>query len=420
VNKRDILSRLALLALPALTAATALSFFFVTDRADLKRIITYTFALASLALLLSVEAGYLYYKYSRSRPRLKRVGGERDFLRRKAKFLESRLASLEDDVEVLSAMRQVARAAAAHDELDRVLEETLKIVQDLVGAEWVTIFVHDEDSGKLVPRAHRRGARNYLGGKIPPEVVDDTHVHEAFRYESVIKEIENDRLLAAVPAISGGDKVAVIAVSARLAGTHDEKAQRVEALESALKEIAENIAYALRAVSLQTRAYEDDLTGLGNRGLFDERLSEMVALALRKNQPLSLVLVDIDRFKNVNDTYGHQTGDRVLRDVSALLEKNLRRYDTAYRYGGEELALLLPQTELADAVKLAERIRSKLEKKSFLSGKLRVTASFGAAALGNKTLSEEALVAAADAEMYRAKSRGRNRVEPASIMASGP
>lgn len=418
MNRRDYLVRLALVALPVLTAATALSFFFATDRTEMKSVIAYTFVLAALALLLSVEAMWLYYQYSRHRPRLKRVGGERDFLKRRAKFLESRLASLEDDVEVLSAVRQLARVAGAHDELDRVLEETLRIVQDLVNADWVTIFVHDEKTGKILPRAHRKGADTSIGARIPPEVVDDSHVREVFQYESAVMEIEGDNFYAAVPAISGGDKVGVLAVSAPLGGTPEDKASRIDAIESALKEVAENIAYALRAATLQTRAFEDDLTGLGNRGLFEERLGEMVALASRKNQPLSLVLVDIDRFKSVNDTYGHQTGDRVLRDVASLLSKNLRRYDSAYRYGGEELALLLPQTDLKDAARLAERIRDKLEKKVFLSGKLRVTASFGVASLGGKVLTQDALVAAADAELYRAKSGGRNRVEPAAMLAS--
>jgi len=416
VNKQDALVRILLGALPAVGAAAALSFFYVAGRADTAVLLTYTVVLASLALLLAVEAYWLYYWYVRSRPRLRRIGRERDFLQRRSKFLEGRLAILEDDIEVLSAMRQVARAATAHDGLDRVLDETLKIIQELISADWVTVFVYDEKSDTLVPRAHRRGAESYLGKKIPPGIIDDTNVNEAFRFGSVIKQVESDALLAAVPALTGGVRLGVVSVSAPLAGTPDEKAQRVEVFEAALKDVAEHVAYALRSVTLQTRAYEDDLTGLGNRGLFDERLEEMVALALRKNQPLSLVLVDIDHFKNVNDTYGHQVGDRVLREVAGVLSKNLRRYDTGYRYGGEELALLLPQTELKDAVSLAERIRVKLEKKVFLSGRLKVTASFGAAALGGETLTEKTLVAAADAQMYSAKHRGRNRVEPSSLL----
>jgi diguanylate cyclase (GGDEF)-like protein len=300
-----------------------------------------------------------------------------------------------------------------------VLEETLKIVQELIDADWVTIFVHDEKADTLLPRAHRRGKATFLAPRVPPELIDDTNVRAAFEIESLVKVVEGDRLQAAIPAFTGGDKLGVVAVSAPLSGTPEEKAQRVEMFESALKDIAEHIAYALRAMTFQARALIDELTGLGNRRLFDERLSEMAALALRKNQPLSLVLVDVDHFKRVNDTYGHQMGDRVLREVAGVLSKGLRRYDSAYRYGGEEMAILLPQTELADAARLAERIRARIGKRAFGSKQLKVTASFGIAALGTDVLTIEALVAAADAQVYRAKAAGRNRVEPAELLEVG-
>ena len=96
--------------------------------------------------------------------------------------------------------------------------------------------------------------------------------------------------------------------------------------------------------------------------------------------------------------------------------KGLRRYDSAYRYGGEEIAILLPQTGLEDAVKLAERLRGRMEKKGFISGKLHITSSFGAAAFGGKILSGDDLIEAADRQLYRAKSEGRNRVEPAALL----
>ncbi len=416
MNRREILTRIALAGVPLAAAGVAFSYFFVAATIDMERLISFTFVLATLALALSVEAGWLAWAWIADRPRLRRMGRQRDFLQRRSRFLEGRLAILEEDMEVLSAMRQVARATAAHDGLDRVLEETLKIVQELVGADWVTIFVHDPKANTLVPRAHRRGKTSFLGPKVPPEFIDDTNVRAAFHWETVMKTVEGDRLQAAIPALTGGDNLGVVAVSAPLRGTSQEKAQRVEVFENALRDIAEHIAYALRATSLQTRALVDDLTGLGNRGLFDERLGEMAALALRKNQPLSLVLIDIDHFKNVNDTCGHQMGDRVLRDVAGVLAKSLRRYDSAYRYGGEEMAILLPQTEIRDAARMAERVRARLERRSFGSRKLRVTASFGVASLCGDILNEEALIAAADAQVYKAKQSGRNRVEPASLV----
>jgi len=411
------IARLTLAAVPAAAVGVAVSFFQIAPHADSSRLVIYAGILAAMILILSVEVLWLLYGYVRWRPRVVRLGRERAFLSERTKFLEGRLALLQDDVEVLSAVREMARAAA-HESVDDVLEETLSIVQDLLSAEWVTIFIRDEKQHRLVPKAHRRGSGTYMGDAIPAELIDDTNVDEAFRYETTIKTVEDERLQAAIPALSGGEKRGVIVVNAPLVGTVEEKRQRIELLESGLRDIAEHLAYALRAMSLQTRAFEDDLTALGARGLFDERIDEFVALSLRKNQPLSLVLADIDHFKNVNDSHGHQVGDHILRDVAGIIKRSLRSYDSAYRYGGEELAILLPQTELKDAVKLAERIRERLEKHRFTSLKLHNTASFGAATLGGEVLSPKSLVAAADRELYRAKALGRNRVEPASALES--
>ena len=419
MTKRGTSIRIALAAVPAAAGGMALTFFRIAPSIDGERLLTYTLALSILSLAVSFEAAWLLYAYLAARPRMKRVGRERDFLERRSKFLEGKLSILEDDMEVLSAMRQMSRAAAAHDKLDRVLEETLKIIQELIDADWVTIFVYDEKADTLLPKAHRRGKATFVAPRVPPELIDDTNVRAAFETESMVKVVEGERLQAAIPALTGGDKLGVVTVSAPLVGTPEEKAQRVEMFESALKDIAEHIAYALRAMTFQTRALFDDLTGLGNRGLFDGRVSEMAALALRKNQSLSLVMVDVDHFKRVNDTYGHQMGDRVLREVAGILSKSLRRYDSAYRYGGEEMAILLPQTDLPDAARLAERMRAKIEKRTFGSRQVKVTASFGIAALGGDVLTVEALVAAADAQVYHAKDAGRNRVEPAGLLAIG-
>jgi len=414
--RRRTVVRLVLAAVPAAAAGTAISFFQVAPVVDSRRLVIYAAVLASMALVLSVEVLWLLYSYIRWQPHVRRLGQEREVLSKRTRYLEGRLALLQDDVEKLSAISEVARAAAGREDIDEILEDTLAIIQDLIKAEWITIFAWDEKRGALLPRAHKRGRKTWHGKRIPKGLVDETNVHEAFRHRTTIKEVEGDRFQAAVPAVSGGEKLGVVAVSAPLKGGVEEKSQRIEMLESVLGDIAEHIAYALRAVTLRTRAYEDDLTGLGSRGLFDERLDEMVALALRKNQSLSLILADIDHFKRINDGHGHQVGDTALREIAALLVKGLRRYDSAYRYGGEEIAIILPQTRLQDAVRLAERLRSRMERKGFLSGKFHITSSFGVAALGGEILSGGDLVEEADRQLYRAKSEGRNRVEPASLL----
>ena len=161
---------------------------------------------------------------------------------------------------------------------------------------------------------------------------------------------------------------------------------------------------------LAKKAMIDGLTGLWNRRHFDERLLAEIALFQRYQKPFSCILLDVDHFKNVNDSFGHPQGDEVLQMVSQVLTKNSRQEDVACRYGGEEFALLLPCTELQGAKMLAERIRKEIEGRefSFNGSTARVTCSFGVAQakLGQNHL----LIERADHALYKAKRGGRNQV----------
>jgi diguanylate cyclase (GGDEF)-like protein len=173
---------------------------------------------------------------------------------------------------------------------------------------------------------------------------------------------------------------------------------------------------------IASQAATDSLTGLANRWTFDEELALEWRRAERVGDPLALVLVDIDDFKAINDTYGHQVGDEVLRGVGRVLSANVRQVDLAARYGGEEFAIIVPETDLEGAVQLAERLRVALEQERINvpdGSHIAVTASFGAAVKGGLPRAEQ-LVAAADATLYEAKRSGKNRVAPApEEVASG-
>ena len=163
-----------------------------------------------------------------------------------------------------------------------------------------------------------------------------------------------------------------------------------------------------------TQASTDSLTGLANRRMFDEELALEWRRADRVGNSLALVLLDLDDFKLVNDAHGHQAGDAVLRAVGAILGRGVRQVDLAGRYGGEEFALILPETDLAGAQRLAERLRKELENAAteIPSGDtLTTTASFGVAVKDELRTAEE-LVAAADEALYAAKRAGKNRVVP--------
>ncbi|HWK24916.1 MAG TPA: diguanylate cyclase [Solirubrobacter sp.] len=166
--------------------------------------------------------------------------------------------------------------------------------------------------------------------------------------------------------------------------------------------------------TVQRQAVTDELTGLFNHRRFQEVMAAEVERARRYDAEMGLIMLDIDNFKRVNDTYGHLQGDMVLREVARVLRQSAREIDEPARYGGEEMAVALPQTDLDGAYRFAERVRKRIEALELPlldgDGVLRVTASFGAASLSSAPQSDkEGLVAAADAALYRAKRSGKNR-----------
>jgi diguanylate cyclase (GGDEF)-like protein len=164
----------------------------------------------------------------------------------------------------------------------------------------------------------------------------------------------------------------------------------------------------LQAQAMQQVATTDALTGLANRRALDEHLAAGTALAQREIQIMSVLLIDVDHFKRVNDTRGHAVGDTVLVDLAALLEPLLRASDRMGRWGGEEFLVVVPATVLQTAAELGERLRRAVEGHAFGHG-LRVTISIGVAECGmNDTVGQ--LLVRADAALYAAKQTGRNRV----------
>ena len=154
---------------------------------------------------------------------------------------------------------------------------------------------------------------------------------------------------------------------------------------------------------------QDPLTKLANRRSLEEGLDKALSLTRRSGQPLSVVLADIDRFKGINDNFGHAAGDEVLSAFGGLLGISCRKEDTAARYGGEEFLLLLPNTAMGAAIEFAERVRARTESLRVPSG-ANITASFGVAEFADED-TIDTLISRADAALYGAKESGRNRVE---------
>ena len=210
-----------------------------------------------------------------------------------------------------------------------------------------------------------------------------------------------------VPLITYGEVMGVLSVQCEVAGAYSEDHLRV------LSGIADQAAVAIENSRLYELATIDGLTGLLVRRHFDQRLHEEWWRSVRYDNAFSVSIFDLDDFKYTNDTYGHQAGDQVLRAVARVVRKNMRGADLAGRYGGEEFALLLPRTRVAEACKMVERIRADIEavRVDADGRELKITASFGVAGYPETGVTRvEDLVARADQALYQAKGLGKNRV----------
>jgi diguanylate cyclase (GGDEF)-like protein len=184
------------------------------------------------------------------------------------------------------------------------------------------------------------------------------------------------------------------------------------------REVIQKYATRLNSVNrkLKTMAMTDALTGLPNRRSAMSRMKDVVAESSRYGEKLSCILIDIDHFKHINDTYGHDNGDIVLREVAKIFAQNARSYDTVSRMGGEEFLVISTRSDLSDSLQLAERLRSAVEKHSVTlsdGNTAAVTISLGVATWSDGYTVGDDLIKAADNALYQAKHKGRNRIEAA-------
>ena len=322
--------------------------------------------------------------------------------------LEERLEELNQErARLQDAMRRIGETFAANLDREGLLEIVVKTAVDGVGA----------DAGRASVRPNANA---------PLEQVAITGSVDGL--EEAVRAAEAKVLETGEPCEATVDGVGALShpmrrgddVHARVSGVVS-VVRRDRPFTVAERELfhylAEQAAVSIENVGLhetvERQAVTDELTGLFNRRRFQEAMATEVERSKRFGQPVGLVLLDLDDFKTVNDTYGHQQGDLVLREVARVLRETSREIDEPARYGGEELAVVLPGTDLEGAYNLAERVRAGIEELALPlldgDGTLRVTASFGVATLPGSADDMRELVAAADEALYRAKRAGKNR-----------
>jgi diguanylate cyclase (GGDEF)-like protein len=221
-----------------------------------------------------------------------------------------------------------------------------------------------------------------------------------------------------IPLISFGQTLGVLVLDSAQKGSFS--VSDIESLESVADICATAIQNAHYVERVKQLAYLDGLTGIFNRRFFELRIEEEVERARRFDAGMAVIMVDIDQFKRLNDEFGHLLGDEVLRQVSSIFSQQLRKIDVVCRYGGEEFAILLSQTNQKHAMGVAEKLRRLIESWQFPGVPRPVTISAGVATCPHHGTTRDQLVKAADAGLYAAKQSGRNCVRVISSAQREP
>lgn len=345
-----------------------------------------------------------------------------------------------DDIQLMARVKSLVRLKALTDELRaRALTGQEIAVEDAIRA----MDSIESDGGRILlvdpDVRHAERLRGYLLGSNQVDVLNNAaeaaHAAAGGKYElalvsmslgqidplrvcSQMRTLEQSRTLPIILVADDADRPRV--VRGLDLGVNDFILRPVERNELLARVRTQIRRYRYAAELRQSvtntlaLAVTDELTGLYNRRYFDRHLALMLDKAREQDRDMALMLIDMDFFKAVNDTYGHDTGDAVLREFSVRLRRNIRGVDLACRFGGEEFVVLMPDTDYRQAQNIAERVRNAVAERPFDIGRpgraLAVTVSVGVALNEAKDDTPETMLKRADVALYRAKGEGRNRV----------
>lgn len=329
------------------------------------------------------------------------------------KRLKEKYHRLAEQTRLLATIKEVGRVVNDDTHLENILEKVFSLLEQVACPEEIVVWLYQEQQQKLLPRAQRRNLTSLFQEDLHLADLDDTLVNECFQHQKVFRYAEGAFVHLCFPLVADNEALGVLTTTLLTKGSELQKLKQLQEFEEDFVGLLKHLSLAIKKPTLYDRAVLDGLTGLFTKRHIQTQFTAMFHQAKRSNTPLSLILFDIDHFKKVNDQHGHVTGDIVLQQVSQILKQNLRRSDSAYRYGGEELMVLLPGAKLEAATLFADRIRQTIEKKEFDTEhpyKLRVTISIGVCEFHPDLTDYLQMISRADQGLYLAKNSGRNRI----------
>ncbi|MEA1924008.1 MAG: GGDEF domain-containing protein [Pseudomonadota bacterium] len=311
----------------------------------------------------------------------------------------SGLTFLHDFIEVLELQDPAMMVVAAARQLAHLNPDNTLILFSLINQEKKIVMAGRKPSS-LIKNEILKLRKKHSTANPPLAIIDATD-------NEIGSTIDQSETFSVAAATDPGFMLSRFV----LYSTAEPTAKESQLFNYCLQHLKKRVSEAISRQDLEKSARLDALTGLHNRRHFDEIIKKESERAERYHHPTSLIMLDLDYFKKVNDNFGHQTGDLVLQSLGKILLEQVRQSDTPCRYGGEEFALILPETGLCEAQRIAERIRQAIEQQNIITHNnihLRVTASLGIASTDNNRTTD--LIAAADQALYRAKESGRNQI----------
>ena len=315
------------------------------------------------------------------------------------------------------AINRIANIIRSSLELSTILQTTVDEVGQALNAQHCALRVLGEHDGEALTTYYSRDAEDNETEET--ELLGDLEAYSARlagRYKNLVLDGRgaddvqgrHTHPIAAVPLIYHERFMGVLLVRSD-DPTRIWQESEVLLLRTVADQVALAVKHARLFAQMQKQALTDGLTGCFNRRSFEMQFERDLRMATRMRQPTSLILLDIDHFKRVNDTYGHDAGDMALKTLADVLREEVRGVDTAARYGGEEFAIILPHAGLEGALRVAERLRARIEGTN-VPGVGHLTASLGVATFPLHGHTRDQLVNTADRALYTAKHEGRNRV----------
>ncbi|MEE9311833.1 MAG: GGDEF domain-containing protein, partial [Planctomycetota bacterium] len=363
---------------------------------------------ATMAAMLAIFSSTTY------RARVKYENEYRQLQRYLNQDIARDRARMQRSLDLGSAENQISMVIKQEVDFECILSVVMEQLEHFTRSDSICIYTVDAE-GKVLPRAERRRNVDFFPPALNAKAVECELVNEAIlkgRQIRSLNETTGEYVLACY--FSTPDGVRGVARIARNVSDEPDFQGEMPSYELGANRLVRMVSLGMKTAKIWDRAIKDEKTGLFNANHYADQLAKQTKLAQRTGRPLSIIMMDIDKFKHVNDTYGHLAGDVVLEQVAAILIAEARETDTPYRYGGEELCIICEGTTEHDAAQAAERLRQQIASTEFFDDRgrlLPISASFGVVEFDpERHAHEKNLKEDVDLALYQGKENGRNMV----------